>query len=57
MNPAEADEDGEVRLSIVKPKKQKTPVAVGAEAGAEDLAEDEGHSDGDVPEIGEPGEQ
>jgi len=31
-------------------------VGVGAEAGAEELAEGEGHADGDVPEIGEPGE-
>ncbi|HMD51833.1 MAG TPA: AAA family ATPase, partial [Solirubrobacteraceae bacterium] len=34
------EEGGEVRLSIVKPKKQKTPVGVGAEsAPEEDLAE------------------
>src|ERR1700720_1805670 len=43
VDPAPEDEEGEVRLTIVKPKKQKTPVGVGAEgAGAEELAEDEG---------------
>jgi ATP-dependent Clp protease ATP-binding subunit ClpC len=31
VNPAAEDEDGEVRLTIVKPKKQKTPVGVGAD--------------------------
>src|SRR5438477_12692468 len=31
IDPPENDE-GEVRLSVVKPKKQKTPVGVGAEA-------------------------
>src|SRR5215813_10158068 len=32
VDPApDGDEDGDVRLSIVKPKKQKTPVGVGAE--------------------------
>ena len=39
VNPAPEGEDGEVRLTIVKPKKQKTPVGVGA---AEELAADEG---------------
>jgi ATP-dependent Clp protease ATP-binding subunit ClpC len=38
VDPAEGEE-GEVRLTIVKPKKQKTPVGVGAE-GAEELAEE-----------------
>ena len=38
VNPAPEGEDGEVRLTIVKPKKQKTPVGVGA---AEELAADE----------------
>jgi ATP-dependent Clp protease ATP-binding subunit ClpC len=39
VNPAPEGEEGEVRLTIVKPKKQKTPVGVGA---AEELAADEG---------------
>jgi ATP-dependent Clp protease ATP-binding subunit ClpC len=50
VNPAEDGEEGEVRLTIVKPKKQKTPVAVGADSGpggelpeGEDLA--------DLPEL------
>ncbi len=30
VDPAPEGEEGEVRLTIVKPKKQKTPVAVGA---------------------------
>jgi ATP-dependent Clp protease ATP-binding subunit ClpC len=52
VNPAAEGEDGEVRLTIVKPKKQKTPVGVGAEgAGAGELpaGEDlpEGESDGE----------
>ncbi len=50
VNPAPEGEDGEVRLTIVKPKKQKTPVGVGA---AEELAADEGGlpggDDDDVP--------
>jgi ATP-dependent Clp protease ATP-binding subunit ClpC len=47
VNPAPEGEDGEVRLTIVKPKKQKTPVGVGA---AEELAADEGSpSDVDEP--------
>src|SRR6202167_883356 len=41
VNPAAEDEDGEVHLTIVKPKKQKTPVGVGAQAAGE-LAADEG---------------
>jgi ATP-dependent Clp protease ATP-binding subunit ClpC len=41
VNPAAEGEDGEVRLTIVKPKKQKTPVGVGAQAAGE-LAADEG---------------
>ena len=36
VNPAPEGEEGEVRLTIVKPKKQKTPVGVGAEGGAAD---------------------
>ena len=43
VDPAPEGEEGEVRLTIVKPKKQKTPVGVGAEgAGAEELARGRG---------------
>jgi ATP-dependent Clp protease ATP-binding subunit ClpC len=56
VDPAEGDEEGEVRLSIVQPKKQKTPVGVGAQgAGGEEIADEgDGHADGDAPEIAEP---
>jgi ATP-dependent Clp protease ATP-binding subunit ClpC len=49
VNPAPEGEDGDVRLTIVKPKKQKTPVGVGAEGGDHDqLPEgDHEHSDDD----------
>jgi ATP-dependent Clp protease ATP-binding subunit ClpC len=50
VNPAEEGEEGEVHLTIVKPKKQKTPVGVGAEtggAGAGELPSGEGLPDGD----------
>jgi ATP-dependent Clp protease ATP-binding subunit ClpC len=59
VDPAEGDQEGEVRLSIVQPKKQKTPVGVGAEGagGDEEIAEGEGHADADAPEVGEPAEQ
>jgi ATP-dependent Clp protease ATP-binding subunit ClpC len=51
VNPAPEGEDGEVRLTIVKPKKQKTPVGVGA---AEELAADEGGlPDGDDAPVDE----
>jgi ATP-dependent Clp protease ATP-binding subunit ClpC len=50
VNPAPDGEEGEVRLTIVKPKKQKTPVGVGAAA---ELAADEGDPGGDEP-IDEP---
>jgi ATP-dependent Clp protease ATP-binding subunit ClpC len=36
VNPAPEGEEGEVRLTIVKPKKQKTPVGVGADGGEHD---------------------
>jgi ATP-dependent Clp protease ATP-binding subunit ClpC len=59
VNPAPEDEDGEVRLTIVKPKKQKTPVGVGADGlGGELPTEEElseGESDDDTHTI-EPGE-
>jgi ATP-dependent Clp protease ATP-binding subunit ClpC len=45
----DADIEGEVKLSIVNPKKQKTPVAVGAEgASTEELPE------GEAPAVSEP---
>ncbi len=51
VKPAPDGEDGDVRLSIVKPKKQKTPVGVGAgaaESGAvEELPAGAGDGDGD----------
>ena len=47
------DDEGEVKLSIVKPKKQKTPVGVGAEGSGEDeLTEGEA-----PPERGPTGEE
>jgi ATP-dependent Clp protease ATP-binding subunit ClpC len=50
--PEGADDDGEVRLTIVKPKKAKTPVGVGAGGGesepsAELPAGEDAHGDGD----------
>jgi len=61
VKPAGEGEEGEVRLSIVKPKRQKTPVAVGAGAGS-GAAEDDGGSGEDGAEPaglagGEDGEQ
>ncbi|MFZ1155817.1 MAG: ATP-dependent Clp protease ATP-binding subunit [Solirubrobacteraceae bacterium] len=51
VNPAPEGEEGEVRLTIVKPKKAKTPVGVGAaEGGADELlpvGEDEHRDDDD----------
>src|SRR5262249_37256436 len=50
--PEGEEEGGEVRLSIVKPKKQKTPVGVGAEGPPpEELGE------GDEPPADAPAEQ
>ena len=37
VNPANEGEEGEVRLTVVKPKKQKTPVGVGAEGAVAEL--------------------
>jgi ATP-dependent Clp protease ATP-binding subunit ClpC len=61
------DEEGEMRLTVVKPKKQKTPVAVGAEGAvgeAEELpelpvGEDDrpGGDEDDRSEIDQPDEQ
>jgi ATP-dependent Clp protease ATP-binding subunit ClpC len=52
VNPAPEGEDGGVRLTIVKPKKQKTPVGVGADGGDHDqlpAGEDEAHDDDEHP--------
>ncbi len=59
INPGSEGDESEVRLTIVKPKKQKTPVAVGAEgAGGEDLPElSEGDEDRPDEDDGQPGEQ
>ncbi|MFI5004153.1 MAG: ATP-dependent Clp protease ATP-binding subunit [Solirubrobacterales bacterium] len=60
VNPAADGEEGEVRLTIVKPKKQKTPVGVGAEGGGGELpaGEDlpEGEGDGEQAHAVEPEE-
>ncbi len=55
VNPAAEGEEGEVKLTIVKPKKQKTPVGVGAGAaeagGSSSAGEGDGLSSGDgLPE-------
>jgi len=67
IDPSPENEEGEVRLSIVKPKKQKTPVGVGAEGpGPEtelpeltegELSQGEDRPGENRPELGEPGEQ
>jgi ATP-dependent Clp protease ATP-binding subunit ClpC len=46
VDPAAEDEDGEVKLTIVKPKKQKIPAGVGAGAGA---AQDGSSDGGELP--------
>jgi hypothetical protein len=49
------DNAEDVRLTIVKPKKQKTPVGVGAEGGSpEELTEGESAPADEAPEIAEP---
>jgi ATP-dependent Clp protease ATP-binding subunit ClpC len=57
VNPAEEGEEGEVRLTVVKPKKQKTPVGVGAEGAVDELPEGEDLPEGtdlsDLPELPE----
>jgi len=51
VNPAKEGEEGEVRLTVVKPKKQKTPVAVGADGAGGELPEGEDLHDGeDLPD-------
>jgi ATP-dependent Clp protease ATP-binding subunit ClpC len=57
VNPAPEGEEGEVRLTIVKPKKQKTPVGVGAEGAAvEELPEGESDPEADDSELAPPDE-
>jgi ATP-dependent Clp protease ATP-binding subunit ClpC len=48
VNPVEDGEEGEVRLTVVKPKKQKTPVGVGADGPVSELPEGE-----DLPDSGD----
>ncbi len=52
VKPAGEGEEGEVRLSIVKPKRQKTPVAVGAGAGSGAAEEDGGSGEDDAEPAG-----
>ena len=49
VDPMPEGEEGEVRLTIVKPKKAKTPVGVGAEGGEHDAlpAGEDSHTDDD----------
>src|SRR6266481_1641470 len=48
VDPAPDSDDGDVRLTIVKPKKQKTPVGVGAEGpDPEELTEGESAPEGE----------
>jgi ATP-dependent Clp protease ATP-binding subunit ClpC len=59
VNPGPEGEEGEVRLTIVKPKKAKTPVGVGAgggepEPGAELPAGEDAHGDGGDEHPAEP---
>ncbi len=55
VDPEPENKDGDVRLTIVKPKKQKTPVAVGAEG--DQLADAEEPPDTGPAELGPPDEQ
>ena len=52
VNPADGEQEGEVRLSIVLPKKQKTPVGVGAEAAAAEEST-EGETPPEAPPVDE----
>src|SRR5207248_10013268 len=54
IDPAPEEDESEVRLTVVKPKKQKTPVGVGAEGGPEELGEGHERPESDPPPIGEP---
>jgi len=49
VDPAGEGEEGEVRLTVVKPKKQKTPVGVGAETSKELPAAEEDEQDREPP--------
>src|SRR2546422_7862679 len=69
IDPSPEDQESGVRLTVVKPKKQKTPVGVGAEGGGGDpeelsegeelseVPEGEGQPEPEQPEIAEPGEE
>ena len=51
VNPGPEGDEDEVRLTIVKPKKQKTPVGVGAEGGgAEELSDGEDRPEDEPPD-------
>src|SRR6059036_359197 len=52
VNPADGEQEGEVRLSIVLPKKKKTPVGVGAEAVAAEEST-EGETPPEAPPVDE----
>ena len=56
IDPPESD-DGDVRLSVLRPKKQKTPVGVGAEGGTEELSGGDDQPPSETPELPEAGEQ
>ncbi|HWY89489.1 MAG TPA: hypothetical protein VNY31_02355, partial [Solirubrobacteraceae bacterium] len=56
VDPAPEGEENEVRLTIVKPKKQKTPVAVGGGEG-DDPELVEGEGDDTAPASDPPADQ
>jgi ATP-dependent Clp protease ATP-binding subunit ClpC len=51
------EEDGDVRLSVVKPKKQKTPVGVGAQGGDGETEAGEPAGEDSPADLSEPTEQ
>jgi ATP-dependent Clp protease ATP-binding subunit ClpC len=54
VTPAEEGEEGEVRLTVVKPKKQKTPVGVGAGGAVGELPEGDSLPEGsDLADLSE----
>jgi ATP-dependent Clp protease ATP-binding subunit ClpC len=53
VDPMPEGEDGEVRLTIVKPKKAKTPVAVGAAGNEAETGEDESGPHGELDDTAE----
>jgi ATP-dependent Clp protease ATP-binding subunit ClpC len=57
VDPAPEGEENEVRLTIVKPKKQKTPVAVGGGGEGEDPELVEGEGDDSTPASDPPADQ